>query len=73
LLSCSPLAGAAATTLLNLGLSGVPLVGSDVGGYSGDATPELYARWMQLGSISPFFRGHVTSGVPGQEPWAFSQ
>ncbi|MBU0553534.1 hypothetical protein KKB55_13240 [Myxococcota bacterium] len=57
--------------LLNLGLSGVPFVGSDVGGYSGHATPALYARWMALGALSPFFRGHVTRGVPGQEPWAF--
>ncbi|MCB9736085.1 MAG: hypothetical protein H6745_26155 [Deltaproteobacteria bacterium] len=57
--------------LLNLGMSGVPFVGSDVGGYSGGATPELYARWMALGSVSPFFRAHVTSGVAGQEPWAF--
>jgi len=59
--------------MLNLGLSGVPFVGSDVGGYSGHATPELYARWMALGAVSPFFRAHVTSGVPGQEPWAFGQ
>jgi len=57
--------------LLGMGLSGVPFVGSDVGGYSGNATPELFARWMALGSVSPFFRGHVTSGVPGQEPWEF--
>jgi alpha-glucosidase len=57
--------------LLGLGLSGVPLVGSDIGGYSGHATPELYARWLALGSISPFARAHVTSGVPGQEPWQF--
>ncbi len=57
--------------LLGMGVSGVPLVGSDVGGYSGGATPELYARWMALGSISPLFRAHVTSGVPGQEPWQF--
>ncbi len=57
--------------LLGLGLSGVPFVGSDVGGYSGHATPELYARWIALGSMSPFFRGHVTQGVPDQEPWAF--
>jgi alpha-glucosidase len=59
--------------LLGLGLSGVPLVGSDVGGYSGGATPELFARWMALGAVSPFFRGHLTSGVPGQEPWMFGQ
>ncbi|MCC6995160.1 MAG: alpha-glucosidase [Deltaproteobacteria bacterium] len=57
--------------LLGMGLSGVPFVGSDVGGYSGHASPELYARWMALGTVSPFFRAHVTSGVPGQEPWQF--
>lgn len=57
--------------LLGLGLSGVPFVGSDVGGYSGWASPELFARWMQLGAASPFLRGHVTQGVNDQEPWAF--
>lgn len=57
--------------LLNLGLSGVPFTGSDVGGYSGGATAQLFGRWMALGAISPFFRGHVTNGVNDQEPWAF--
>lgn len=57
--------------LLGLGVSGVPLVGSDIGGYSGHATAELYARWLALGSISPFARAHVTNDVPGQEPWMF--
>ena len=57
--------------LLGLGMSGVPFVGSDIGGYSGNASPELYARWLSLGSISPFARAHVTNGVPGQEPWMF--
>jgi alpha-glucosidase len=57
--------------LLGLGVSGVPIVGSDIGGYSGHASPELYARWLALGSVSPFARAHVTSGVPGQEPWMF--
>ena len=58
-------------TLLGLGMSGMPFVGSDVGGYSGRPTPELFARWVALGAVSPFFRGHVTNGVPDQEPWAF--
>ncbi|MCB9793150.1 MAG: alpha-glucosidase [Alphaproteobacteria bacterium] len=57
--------------LLNLGLSGVPMSGSDVGGYSGGASAELYARWMALGAASPFFRSHVTLGAEDQEPWAF--
>jgi alpha-glucosidase len=57
--------------LLGLGLSGMPFAGSDIGGYSGHASPELYARWFALGAISPFARAHVTNGVPGQEPWRF--
>jgi alpha-glucosidase len=44
--------------LLGLGLSGVPHVGADVGGFGGDATPELFARWMQLGVLYPFMRSH---------------
>lgn len=57
--------------LAGLGLSGVPFVGSDVGGYGGAATPELYARWMALGSISPFFRVHTMRTGALQEPWRF--
>jgi alpha-glucosidase len=57
--------------LLNLGLSGVTFAGSDVGGYGGDATAELFARWMQVGGFSPFFRGHCQTTGNRQEPWAF--
>jgi alpha-glucosidase len=57
--------------LLGMGLSGLPFVGSDVGGYSGEATPEMFARWYELGSISPFFRGHTMNTGAQQEPYAF--
>ncbi len=57
--------------LLGMGLSGLTFSGSDVGGYSGFATPELYGRWMQVGSFSPFFRNHVATGTNDQEPWQF--
>ncbi|MCA9547230.1 MAG: hypothetical protein KC613_22665, partial [Myxococcales bacterium] len=57
--------------MLGVGLSGQPFTGTDIGGYSGGASPELFARWMALGVISPFMRGHFTSGVAGQEPWMF--
>jgi alpha-glucosidase len=57
--------------LMNLGLSGVALCGTDVGGFSGGPSAELYIRWLQLGAFSPFFRGHVCQGAPDQEPWAF--
>lgn len=57
--------------LLGLGLSGQAWVGSDVGGTSGGASGELYARWMQVGALSPFFRAHVTEGADDQYPWSF--
>jgi alpha-glucosidase len=57
--------------LLGMALSGQALVGSDVGGYSGNASPALFARWMAVGSISPFFRGHVQTSAKPQEPWQF--
>lgn len=57
--------------LLGMALSGQALVGSDAGGYSGGASPALFARWMALGSVSPFFRGHVQTSAKPQEPWQF--
>lgn len=57
--------------LCNLGLSGMPNVGTDVGGFSADATGELMARWVQVGCFSPLFRNHSASGTRYQEPWQF--
>ncbi|HYF95895.1 MAG TPA: glycoside hydrolase family 31 protein [Symbiobacteriaceae bacterium] len=56
---------------LGMGLSGVPFVGTDCGGFSGDATAELLVRWTQLGAFTPFFRNHSAAGTRSQEPWAF--
>ncbi|HEM46014.1 MAG TPA: DUF4968 domain-containing protein, partial [Alphaproteobacteria bacterium] len=58
---------------LNLGLSGVPFCGPDVGGFAGDCTGELLARWTQLGALTPFFRNHAAIGTHPQEPWAFGE
>jgi alpha-glucosidase len=57
--------------LQGLGVSGVPFVGSDIGGFTGSPSAELYGRWFELGSLSPFFRSHVATGTPDQEPWSF--
>ena len=57
--------------LLNLGLSGVPLVGADVGGFSGDCSPELLVRWTQLGAFVPLFRNHSSRESRRQEVWQF--
>ena len=57
--------------LMNMGLSGVPFVGTDVGGFFGNASGELFARWMQLGALTPFCRGHSHAETERHEPWVF--
>ncbi len=57
--------------LANLGLSGVPFVGSDIGGFAGNATAELFARWMQVGMLYPLMRAHSMTGTERHEPWVF--
>lgn len=57
--------------LCNLGLSGMPYVGTDIGGFGSDTTPELLARWIQVGCFSPLFRNHAAMGTRMQEPWQF--
>ena len=59
--------------LCNLGLSGMPFVGTDVGGFGADTTPELMARWVQVGCFSPLFRNHCAAGSRRQEPWQFGE
>jgi alpha-glucosidase len=59
--------------LLNsMGLSGVPFVGTDIGGFIGNPTAELFIRWMSLGTYSPFFRNHTAIDNNYREPWLFN-
>lgn len=57
--------------LCNLGLSGIPFAGTDVGGFGSDTTAELLLRWVQVGCFSPLFRNHSALGSRVQEPWRF--
>ena len=57
--------------LCNMGLSGVAFVGCDIGGFAGNATAELFARWMQLGMLYPLMRGHSALSTACHEPWVF--
>ncbi len=56
---------------LNLGLSGIPMVGPDIAGFLDNASPELYARWIQAGVFFPFVRAHSAIGTDRHEPWSF--
>jgi alpha-glucosidase len=57
----------------SLGLSGVSFAGSDVGGFGGDATPDLFARWIQVGAFTPFFRAHSANNTRSAEPWTYGE
>ncbi|MDE7019823.1 MAG: glycoside hydrolase family 31 protein [Lachnospiraceae bacterium] len=57
----------------NLGLSGMAFVGTDIGGFGADTTPELLIRWVQAGCFSPLFRNHCAIGSMNQEPWLFGE
>ena len=56
---------------LNLGLSGQPFVGPDVGGFVDDPSRELFTRWFEAACLLPFFRGHAEKSSRRKEPWAF--
>ena len=55
--------------LMSMGISGMPLVGNDIGGFAGSPTPELLTRWFEVGALNPIYRGHTTKGTADQEPW----
>lgn len=57
--------------LANMSVSGVPFVGADVGGFQDMPSGELYARWLQAGALTPFFRSHSVGWVGNKEPWEF--
>ncbi|KAG8080778.1 hypothetical protein GUJ93_ZPchr0007g5871 [Zizania palustris] len=59
--------------VLQLGLSGQPLSGPDIGGFAGNATPRLFGRWMGVGALFPFSRGHTETGSIDHEPWSFGE
>lgn len=57
----------------SFGLSGVPFAGDDVGGFQGNAAPDLYARWVSIGTFCPFFRVHSTLNSDRSEPWSYGE
>ncbi|WP_297337858.1 glycoside hydrolase family 31 protein [Algoriphagus sp.] len=57
----------------SLGISGVSFAGYDVGGFAGEASKSLFARWMSLGVFAPLFRAHSMINSNDAEPWAFGE
>jgi sulfoquinovosidase len=56
--------------LINLGLSGIPYVTHDIGGFGGfegQRSKELFLRWTELGAFTPIMRTH--EGAFRDENW----
>lgn len=59
--------------MLNLGMSGIPFSGADIGGFGSNTTPELLSRWIEACCFSPLFRNHSAKMTRRQEPWVFDK
>ena len=59
------------TMTLNMGLSGQPFAGPDIGGFFRGPSPSLYAHWIGVGAFFPFSRTHTVQLSPPQEPWSY--
>ena len=57
----------------SLGMSGVSFAGYDVGGFAGEASTGLFARWMSIAAFSPLYRAHSMINTKDAEPWAFGE
>jgi alpha-glucosidase len=57
--------------ILSLGLTGEPFAGSDIGGFTGTPSGEMYARWLQASALVPLMRTHSAIDVPRREPWSY--
>ena len=54
----------------NAAMSGISLWGHDIAGYAGVPSKEVFVRWTQLGTFSPFMQVHMTSNWG---PWDFDR
>lgn len=61
------------STVVGLGLSGIPYSGPDIGGFQGNPTAELYLRWFQMATFLTFYRTHSSTSVMPRSPWAFGE
>ncbi len=57
----------------SMGLSGIPFAGYDTGGFVGEASSRLFARWISIAAFAPFFRVHTMINTRDSEPWSYGE
>jgi len=68
--------------VLNMGLSGIPITGCDIGGFAkgtgskgeGVTYYQLFTRWMTMGAFLPWYRNHYNRYTKDfQEPYNYGE
>lgn len=57
----------------SMGLSGVAFTGMDIGGFTGNPSADLYAKWIEIGAFNPYFRNHTAINTKSSEPWTYGE
>lgn len=57
----------------SMGLTGIAFAGYDTGGFVGETNKNLFARWMSIATLSPFFRAHTMINTRDSEPWSYGE
>lgn len=57
--------------MLNLTACGYTFWGTDIGGYGGPPSPEVYIRWLQFGAFNPIMRAHGCG--KDRNPWTYGE
>ncbi len=59
--------------MTSMGLSGVAFTGMDIGGFTGGPSSALYAKWIEIGAFTPYFRNHSALNTKSSEPWTYGE
>lgn len=71
--ACWPNLKLTMSIVMGLGLSGIPYSGSDIGGFQGNPSPELYLRWFQMACFFTFCRTHSSNNAEHRTPWMYGE